>query len=207
MAKEKEQVLNVDIIRESFELAKPIGKKVVAKFYEFLLQDYPQAKGLFKDLNMEQQKMALLNSLVYIVDHIDKPEALQNYLFKMGQRHTKYGAEEEHYDWVGASLLKTFAFFFKEAWTKELQAQWTIAYQYISSVMIEGQRSVGAQPAVTPSVDLRERATAICHALMMEIIENEFKDEEVVEAIREKVRATIRECLDEEGDRIVRRAA
>ena len=104
--------LDVNIIKSSFEKAKPIGPKVVHQFYEFLFSDYPDAKSLFERTNMLKQEKTLLNSLVFIVDHLTDEKVLRDYLFKMGQRHTEYGVAESHYDWVGASLLKTFAYFF-----------------------------------------------------------------------------------------------
>lgn len=128
------------IIKSSFEVAKPIGKDVVNKFYEFLWTDYPAAKALFEKTNMDKQKGALLNSLVFIVDNVEKPDKLLPYLKQMGARHTQYGTQESHYDLVGASLLKTFAFFFKDKWTAELKQNWTAAYGVIAKTMIEGAR-------------------------------------------------------------------
>jgi len=87
---------------------------------------------------MESQKKALINSLVFIVDHLDSNDKLVHYLENMGERHVKYGTEAEHYDWVGDSLLSTFAHFFKDAWTKELKHQWTTAYGLIAETMLAG---------------------------------------------------------------------
>ncbi len=61
---------------------------------------------------MPRQKNALLVSLVHIVDKLES-EKLGGYLKNMGARHLNYNPEEERYDLVGASLLKTFAYFFE----------------------------------------------------------------------------------------------
>lgn len=126
------------IIEDSFEQAKPIAADVADKFYEILWADYPQSKALFADANMAKQKMALMNSLTQIVDHVRDAEWLTDYLYKMGERHAKYGAQDEHFEWVGASLLKTFAHFFGDAWTDELQQNWLEAYQAIAGLMLPG---------------------------------------------------------------------
>jgi hypothetical protein len=91
---------------------------------------------------MESQKKALIGSLVFIVDHLDNNDKLVHYLENMGERHVKYGTETEHYDWVGDSLLSSFAHFFKDAWTPELKNQWATAYGLIVETMLSGAARV-----------------------------------------------------------------
>lgn len=131
--------VNIQMIRGSFELAKPIANDVVDYFYKTMFEDYPEAKPLFKAADMEKQKKALLGSLVFIVDNLDKPEKLVDYLQKMGARHNEYGVVFDHYSIVGNSLMKTFSHFFGAKWTKELAAEWIKAYRFIAGEMIEGQ--------------------------------------------------------------------
>jgi hemoglobin-like flavoprotein len=130
--------LNPKMIKDSFELAKPIATQVVDKFYEFLFQDYPAAKPLFSKVEMEKQKKQLLTSLVFIVTNLENGPVLVDYLKKMGARHVAYGTDAAHYPLVGETLLKTFAFFFKEKWTPELKEQWSLAYGIIAKTMLEG---------------------------------------------------------------------
>lgn len=132
--------LNIELIRASFENVKPIASDVADKFYEILWKDYPGSDQLFVKTDMTSQKKLLIKSLVFIVENLDNSDRLVAYLKGMGGRHTGYGAEEEHYIWVGASLLKTFAFFFKDQWTQELKEQWGEACQFIAETMIEGGR-------------------------------------------------------------------
>lgn len=134
--------LDPKIIKESFEVAKPLADEVVAKFYEFLWTDYPESKALFEKVSMEDQKKALIGSLVFIVDHLEETEKVVKYLEDMGARHVNYGVETAHYGWVGSTLLKTFAHFFGEKWTPELKAQWTEAYTIISTTMQNGAAQV-----------------------------------------------------------------
>lgn len=130
--------LNVELLRSSFVQVKKIAEQVADKFYEFLLSDYPDSQALFAAVDMKAQKKALINSLVYIVDHLDMQEQLVEFLMKLGERHVKYGTEGFHYPMVGASLLKTFAHFFGENWTDELNTAWSDAYGVIAEVMIKG---------------------------------------------------------------------
>lgn len=193
--------LNVQLIRDSFELAKPMADKVADKFYEFLWGDFPASKGLFEGVKMKNQKKALIGSLVYIVDHVDKPDELVPYLQKMGERHNAYGTEAEHYDWVGQSLLKTFAFFLEDAWTAELEEQWTLAYTFIAQTMLEGANNS------TPEIgELKSRAKDICHSLLVEILE-EGIDVEFEQYVRAKVRRVLFKILEEESRELLKKAA
>lgn len=193
--------LNVELIRESFEKAKPIADKVADKFYEFLFEDFPGAKVLFEDVKMAAQKKALLDSLTFVVDNIDNSEKLVPYLKKMGTRHIAYGTEEEHYTWVGQSLLKTFAFFFGDDWTDELETQWTLAYTFIAETMLEG-----AVEDIPELVDIRSRAKSICGNLLKEVLD-EAVDEPFEAYVRVKIRKVMFKILEEESEELFKKAA
>lgn len=192
--------LNVELIRASFEQAKPIAGKVADKFYEILWGDYPASKALFEGVKMETQKKALLGALTFSVDNVDNPEKLVPYLKKMGSRHIAYGTEEEHYAWVGQSLLKTFAFFFGDDWTDELEAEWTTAYTFIAETMLEG-----AADSVPELGDIRSKAKDICDSLLKEIIEDGI-DEQFEAYVRAKVRRVLLKVLDEESEKLFKKA-
>tara|TARA_Y100000590_G_scaffold428536_1_gene539971 strand:+ start:281 stop:868 length:588 start_codon:yes stop_codon:yes gene_type:complete len=193
--------LNVELIRESFEKAKPIADKVADKFYENLWGDFPVAKALFENVDMKVQKKALVNSLVFIVDNVDNPDKLVPYLKKMGTRHVPYGTEEEHYAWVGQSLLKTFAFFFGDEWTDELESEWTTAYQFIAGTMLEG-----AAEYIPQSGDLKKKAKTICNSLLMEVL-SEGIDEEFEAYVRARVRRVLFKVLEEESEELFKKAS
>ena len=132
--------LDVDRIRDSFERVKPIAMNAANKFYEFLFTDYPTSRSLFQGVDLEKQQKALINSLVFVVDNLENGEKLKSYLNKLGYRHLKYGTQEIHFEWVGASLLKTFEFFFSEEWTSDLEQEWAKAYGIITDFMKEGMQ-------------------------------------------------------------------
>ncbi len=185
------------MIKESFEAAKPIGDKVVNKFYEFLFKDYPATRSMFKGVEMENQKKALLNSLVFIVDNVESPEKLVPYLKKMGGRHVAYGTKEEHYGAVGGTLLKTFKHFLGDAWTNELNEEWAKAYGVIADLMIQGAREEA------PDADfIRERAKNLAHQLIVEEMEKAL-GADVKEMARQHVRRVLVQILDEEARSLI----
>ena len=193
--------LNIPLLKKSFEKAKPLGVEITNKFYEFLFNDYPQVKPLFKNSDFSKQKMNLLNSLVYIVDHLEKPEELSTYLKDMGRRHVRYGTEEGHYPAVGKTLLKTFAHFFGEDWTEELNREWSNAYTLITKWMVEGAKEF------KPDLEfVKSKAKVICNDLLLQTIQEEM-DSEFIEKVREEVRKVLLQVLDEESEKLFSKKA
>ena len=130
--------LDPQIIKETFALAVPIADQVATKFYENLFQDYPAVIPLFSHVDQKKQQSKLINSLVYMVTHLEDSEKLTPFLHNLGSRHTYYGTEEAHYDAVAATLLKTLAFFLGPKWTPKIEQQWTLLLGVIKTKMLEG---------------------------------------------------------------------
>ena len=193
--------LNIELLRSSFEKVKPIANDVADKFYEYLWTDYPASKAIFEGIDMKKQKGALLGSLVHIVDNLES-DKLPTYLKKMGGRHVNYNTADEHYDLVGASLLKTFAYFFDDEWTDELQTAWADAYAVISSLMIEGAHEVEEKKA--KETDIRSYALKLCEKLVEEILDEELENL-VQSAARPRIKQLILKTLDEESKNILKR--
>jgi hemoglobin-like flavoprotein len=129
------------VIRSSFSKAKPAALEIVSRFYGHLWADYPDSKELFKSVDPDAQKKVLARALSYIVDNLESPETLAKYLHSMGARHVRYGVHEEHYGWVKAALLKTFAEAFGRLWTTDLHRNWDEALTAVAQLMLEGAKS------------------------------------------------------------------
>jgi hemoglobin-like flavoprotein len=193
--------LNVELLRESFEKAKPIADKISDKFYEFLWTDFPASKALFEQVNMKVQKKALIGSLVFIVDNVDNLDKLVPYLKQMGGRHVGYGTKDEYYDWVGQSLLKTFAHFFGDDWNQDLEDAWADAYGVVAATMKDGAKEH------VPQLDqIRQKAKVICDGLLKDILE-EGIDEDFEEYVRAKVRRVLFKILEEESEQLLGKKA
>ena len=130
--------LNIELLEQSFNAVAPKGDQLVETFYRNLFTDYPQVKSLFEQADMADQRKKLLASLKLVVDNLRKPEVLVQALEQMGERHVAYGAEEEHYPAVGATLLKSLAEVAGDLWNDELNDAWAEAYGEISKIMIAG---------------------------------------------------------------------
>ncbi len=189
---------NPQIIRSSFEHVKPIAQEVIDLFYENLWRDYPASRTLFGRTDMDRQKKLLIKSLVFIVDNLLSTDRLMAYLKDMGARHIHYGTEDEHYDWVGASLLKTLQTRLRDVWTPELTDQWGQAYGIIASTMKQGAREALQRqaPAKTTENVVPMRATDTS-SLSFELPES------LKAAIQDEARAYAKQVIEREFQKAV----
>lgn len=196
--------LNKEIIRNSFEAIKPIATEFVDHFYTTLFKKYPQAKKLFSKVNMENQKRALLNSLVHCVEYLDEEDHLVDYLKKMGIRHQGYGVKEEHYAWVGDALVSTLKFYFGENWSGEAEESWVALYTFMSEQMLSGLKNVAEFSAGEFDRDILEReiqnfARNHVRSVFKEIIEEDLS-RELKEMIRGRIREILKTAVEKEAE-------
>lgn len=204
--------INVAIIRESFETAKPLADQIMIQFYENLFTDFPASKPLFSKVDMKNQQLALLKSLVTAIDNLDNPDTLIKYLLGLGERHARYEVEDYHYDWVGQSLLKTFGQFLGAKWTDELREQWTEVFGVLAQVMKKGAKNAVCKK-VTP-IGIKDRANTKDNptehwSLDSEIppLSDELKETirlAVKDVVRRQIKAEVKKWLEEEMREIAR---
>ena len=133
--------LQVELLEQSFAAVAPRGDELVEVFYRNLFADYPEVKPLFENIEMAEQKKKLLASLQLVVENLRRPETLVPALENLGANHVGYGAKEEHYPAVGATLLKSLAEIAGDAWNDSLDSAWSEAYEAISGYMLQGALS------------------------------------------------------------------
>lgn len=136
----KARPLDVVRLRESFAHVAMHGDEVPLFFYSDLFIKNPEVRELFP-VSMAAQRGHLVEALVKIVSQVDSVNDLTAFLQGLGRDHRKFGAVAEHYDAVGGSLLATLEHFSGPAWTPELAADWTAAYELVGSVMIAAARA------------------------------------------------------------------
>jgi hemoglobin-like flavoprotein len=107
-------------------------------FYDRLFETAPAVKPLFEDVDMEQQRQALLNMLVVLRESLRDLDDIVPDLQDLGARHVEYGAEAEHYPVVGEVLIGAMAEIAGDAWKPEYTAAWQEAYGVVQGVMLQG---------------------------------------------------------------------
>jgi hemoglobin-like flavoprotein len=128
--------MNVQRIKENFALVADHGLEVADYFYADLFGRNPGYRSLFP-ASMEQQHKVLLAALAQIVEWVDNTEELIPYLQRLGSDHNGFGVTAEDYPEVGASLIATLRHFSGDAWSLDLEKDWTAAYGVVSEVMVQ----------------------------------------------------------------------
>jgi hemoglobin-like flavoprotein len=126
----------ISLVRESFDLVKPIAPRAAALFYAHLFEADPSLKPLFKG-DMAAQGHKLMQMIGVAVDKLDNPAVLMPALHGLGRRHAGYGVQDQHYDSVGTALLKTLRQGLGAAWTPDVEEAWTEVYGVLASTMKE----------------------------------------------------------------------
>jgi hemoglobin-like flavoprotein len=135
--------VQIDLVRDSFELVAPIAPQAAAIFYDNLFTANPALRTLFKG-NMVQQGDRLMTMIATAVKLLEEPETLTPALNKLGARHATYGVHDEDYETFGNALIKTLHQGLGDAFTAEIRAAWTALYAFISQKMIIATRQSNA---------------------------------------------------------------
>jgi hemoglobin-like flavoprotein len=136
--------LDIQMLRDSFEMVVARQPALVARFYDILFERYPQSRALFGRNSRPNQEKMLTGALVAVMDHLDDAPWFSSTLAALGAKHRDYGVTEVMYEWVGECLLATLAEVAGPDWTPALAAQWTEAYTTIAANMIAGARRAAA---------------------------------------------------------------
>ncbi len=138
MQERKGLTVNVELLKQSFEMVKPISAPFAHHFYTELFKQYPQTRSLFPEgeEGMKRQEKSLVAALAIIIGNVTTGSDLTSYLSSLGNRHVQYGAKPEHFLLVGALLIQTFKDLLGQQFTPAMQDAWNEAYSIISEAML-----------------------------------------------------------------------
>jgi hemoglobin-like flavoprotein len=122
-------------VRTSWHQVEAIAPTAAAMFYDNLFSAQPPLRALFKH-DMPQQGDKLMQMIGAAVARLDDLPALVPVLQQLAVRHAGYGVCEEHYEMVGAALLKTLAQGLADGFTPAVRAAWMQVYGLVSATMI-----------------------------------------------------------------------
>ncbi|WP_218509314.1 globin family protein [Variovorax sp. dw_308] len=129
----------VQLVRDSFALVRPIAPQAAALFYGHLFDADPSLRALFRG-DMVDQGERLMTMIGSAVGLLEKPDVLMPVLRNLGARHVGYGVVDAHYATVGGALLLTLEQGLGDAFTPEVREAWTAMYGIVSRTMIEASR-------------------------------------------------------------------
>lgn len=124
----------ITLVRASWQRVEAIAPAAAALFYDNLFAAQPSLRPLFKsDLQLQGER--LMSMIGAAVAKLDDLPTLVPVLRQLGARHAAYGVRDEHYDVVGAALLKTLSQGLGDEFTPELREAWTGVYEIVASTM------------------------------------------------------------------------
>jgi nitric oxide dioxygenase len=131
-------------IRASWARAAAAPDMAARLFYGRLFRLAPEARALFGP-DIESQGRKLLDTLSFVVAHLDDAEPLRHEAAALARRHVGYGVTADQYDTVGDSLLWMLEHILGPAFDETTREAWTAAYDGLSGMMIaaadgEGER-------------------------------------------------------------------
>lgn len=132
------------LVQETWEKVVPIAETAAELFYGRLFEIDPELKPLFKNADMKEQKMKLLQMLGMAVKGLDNLDQLVPAVENLGRRHVGYGVKDSHYDTVGDALLWTLEKGLDEDFTPEVMEAWTETYVTLATVMKNATETVAA---------------------------------------------------------------
>ncbi len=121
-------------IRRSWAKAVAAGDLVGRLFYSNLFEIAPATRPMFPEV-IEDQAKKLLQTLNWIIDHLDDMETLVPAAESLAIRHIRYDVKAEHYPAVGEALIATLRQGLGPAFTSEDEAAWLRVYAQLSQVM------------------------------------------------------------------------
>jgi NAD(P)H-flavin reductase/hemoglobin-like flavoprotein len=134
------------LIKESFARVEPVADKVATFFYARLFLESPDLRDMFP-IMMDVQRSRLLQALVRVVQGLDSPVQLDQFLAQLGHDHRKFGVRPEHYAAVGRSLVAAIREYTEDGgWTPEVEAAWLNAYTALSHRMISAAEQARDSP-------------------------------------------------------------
>lgn len=136
----------IQLVRNSFALVAPIATQAAGMFYGHLFRADPAIARMFKGNDMTDQGQRLMQMIGSAVTLLDQPEKLMPVLSRLGARHAGYGVQPQHYDSVGAALLRTLAEGLGEAFDEDTCDAWCEMYGIVSRTMLAAAAVAEREP-------------------------------------------------------------
>lgn len=129
-------VRQIELIRGTWTRVRPVSDMAAVLFYGRLFRLAPRSRALFED-DLTSQSRKLMDTLVFVVAHLDHGDELMAAARDLAIRHLDYKVTPEQYAPVGEALIWTLEQMLGSAFGEEEKAAWTTAYEDLAAAMIE----------------------------------------------------------------------
>ena len=134
----------IRVIRASWARAAAAPDMATRLFYGRLFRLAPETRALFGP-DIENQGRKLLDTLSFIVAHLDDVEPLRHEAGALARRHVGYGVTAEQYDILGESLLWMLEHILGPAFDEATREAWSTACDGLSGMMIAAAHGEGVR--------------------------------------------------------------
>lgn len=124
----------IQSVKKSFALVRPISNQAGMLFYGRLFELDPSLRAMFAE-DITEQSRKLMQMIGTVVANLDKLQAIVPAVQELGARHKGYGVTDRHYETVAAALLWTLKEGLGSAFTPEVEGAWTSAYVILADTM------------------------------------------------------------------------
>lgn len=136
-----------EIIKASVPVLEQSGELLTSKFYNYMLENYPEVKPFFNPSNQrtKRQPKILAFALLNYAKNIDNLAPLLGFVKQIVTKHVGLQVKPEHYPIVGNSLLHTMKVLLGDLATDEFLKAWEIAYGNLAQILINAEDEVYVQ--------------------------------------------------------------
>lgn len=127
----------LDTLGRSLALVESRAGELTERFYEALLVHAPGLRTLLP-LDPNGRRVPLADTLVWLLQRLDRHGELADRLADLGRDHRKHGMTAAHYEAAGQALLDALEQIHSPSWTPSLAAAWAGAYSAATQEMLSG---------------------------------------------------------------------
>ena len=122
-------------IRRNWALAVGARDILGEIFYQNLFVIAPDTRQMFPE-TLDEQGQKLVQTLSWIVDHLDQPDELSKAAEDLAHRHVAFGVVPKQYGAVGQALIATLQTGLGDAFSADDEGAWARVYSSLSDKMI-----------------------------------------------------------------------
>ena len=134
--------LDVDALRESFDLVIARSPRMTDRFYQILFERHPEARPLF-GASIEAQQEMLTRTLVAVIERVDDGVWLTDMLQALGEKHADYGVTPEMFPPLLNVVRDTAKEHLREHWTPQMDDAWRERLDRLHARLMDAAQTTG----------------------------------------------------------------
>jgi len=116
------------------------------KYREWSSDEVGDESNVFHSPALRKLFSKFINAVGCAVAGLHDNTKLVAMLLQLGQRHVHYGVHEAHFEAMGKAFTLTLRDILGPAFTKDVEDAWSMAYTFMTSIMVQGLRIGRAGP-------------------------------------------------------------